>query len=112
MSNKKLDIYPPTIFDPLKPGGTPSPTEGAMNAIEKCQRLAAEIADFVDKLPDPVGGTPPAPSVEQGGPAGGMLATPDPDAVKRDAYLGDLAKDSLAAAEEAGEVEPDEAPEK
>ncbi|MDA8121436.1 MAG: hypothetical protein M0Z38_02580 [Deltaproteobacteria bacterium] len=69
MPEDKPNIYPPSIIDPLKPGGIPSPIEGATNAIEKCQHLAAEISDLVDRLPDPEG-------------------------VAQDAYLGDLARDA------------------
>ena len=52
MQDKKLDIYPPEIFDPLSPGGIPSKPDGT------------------EKTPKP-----------------------DPEAVRRDAYLGELAKD-------------------
>lgn len=70
MKDKKPDIYPPSIFDPLLPGGIPS-------------------------KPDPC-----------------AKPAPDPEGVAKDAYLGDLAKDSLAAAEDAGEVEADEDPQR
>lgn len=54
MPDKKLDIYPPEIFDPLLPGGIPSKPDGTEKAV------------------------------------------PDPDAVARDRYLGELAKEAMA----------------
>ena len=74
MKDKPPDIYPPSIIDPLKPGGIPSPTEGATNVIEECQRRVLELGDLVNKPPDPEG-------------------------VARDRYLGELARENLVGQE-------------
>lgn len=63
MPDKKLDIYPPEIFDPLLPGGIPSKPDGGVDPAKP----GAEATVF--------------------------RPAPDPDAVARDRYLGELAKD-------------------
>lgn len=116
MKDEKPNIYPPEIFDPLLPGGIPSRPDGTekpMTATEIIERNAKvdalvagevvasspeEATDLVCRAADQLlgRGTAPAPIVAQGGPAGGMLATPapDPEGVAQDAYLGKLAREA------------------
>ncbi|HQT97786.1 MAG TPA: hypothetical protein PKV70_08755 [Thermodesulfobacteriota bacterium] len=116
MPNKKPNIYPPSIIDPLKPH-TPS--------IPPC----TEKPGGIPSSPDPCAKPDPYTFREENGiripthkPLTGTMVNeanmlrdvplPDAVALARDRYLGDLAKDSLAAAEDAGEVEPDEDPQR
>ena len=66
--DEKPDIYPPSIIDPLKPGGIPSTPDGT----EK---------PYVDAYHANLG-----------------PVAPDPDAAARDAYLGELAREAEAEA--------------
>jgi hypothetical protein len=65
--DEKPDIYPPSIIDPLKPGGIPSTPDGT----EK---------PYVDAYHANLG-----------------PVAPGPDAAARDAYLGELAREAISA---------------
>lgn len=88
MKDEKPNIYPPEFPDPLKPGGIPSSPDGSEKPAPYTYREENGIRIPTRK---PLSGT--VASEED------MLRdVPVPEGVKRDRYLGELARDNATDA--------------